>query len=242
MSDEVPKEYHSEVKVCAEEICTNINLNDVLKNGSVDKGLINMTILEDIYPFFENAFGGKELFSNSNGAFLSWKQDYIPDLSESFNLVYEAFSSNEDYVKLSVKDLPGTDGRFADKYIEIDNSKQKLYVWENGKVVNEILLSAAKEGYEVYGVFPIVDKGVEPIAPSGRYMPYWMAFYYSKSQKAWYGLHGLIWWYDENGKAVYEPDTNIGIRRSTGCIRMLKEDAKYLYSMFDKGDLILIHE
>ncbi len=94
----------------------------------------------------------------------------------------------------------------------------------------------------MYGVFPIVDKGEAPIAPTGDYMPYWMAFYYSPKQEAWYGLHGLIWWYDDDGNKEYEPESNIGVRRSGGCIRMLVEDAKYIYDIFEKGDLVLIHE
>ena len=73
-------------------------------------------------------------------------------------------------------------------------------------------------------------------------MPYWMAFYYSPKQNTYWGLHALIWWYDENGRKVYEPTSNIGVRRSGGCIRMLVEDAKFLYEIYEKGDPILIHE
>ena len=97
-------------------------------------------------------------------------------------------------------------------------------------------------GFEVYGVFPIIDKGIQPMAPSGHYMPYWMAFYYSPWQNSWYGLHGLVWWYDDSGSKVFENTDYIGVRRSKGCIRMLKDDAKYLYDRYEKGDHILIHE
>ena len=117
-----------------------------------------------------------------------------------------------------------------------------LFVWMNGEVVKTILLSGPKYGFQVYGVFPIVDKGIEPEAPGGKYMPYWMAFYYAKGQDSWYGLHSLIWWYGEDGNKVYETINNIGRRESAGCIRMLLDDAKYLYENFKIGDYILIHE
>ncbi len=231
------------VSVCNMGDCVYIQSPSVMKDGVLDKGLVYQEVLDRVLPFFEKNYGGKALSSNNNGSFLYWKSDVRPDLSNVFDEVYRSFESGQDTnYEIPVKDLPSTDGKYAEKYIEIDNTKQKLYVWKNGVVEKEILLSGPKEGYEVYGVFPIVDKGISPKAPTGDYMPYWMAFYRSTSQDSWYGLHGLIWWYDANGKVVYEPETNIGVRKSGGCIRMVEADAKYLYENFDKGDPILIHE
>jgi lipoprotein-anchoring transpeptidase ErfK/SrfK len=51
-----------------------------------------------------------------------------------------------------------------------------------------------------------------------------------------------VWWYDDNGNVVHENTDYIGVRRSNGCIRMLRDDAKYLYDRYGKGDHILIHE
>lgn len=231
------------VSVCHTGDCVYIPNTQVQKDGVLDKGMIYQQVLENVISHFEKGYGGKSVASNKDGNFVYWKEDLIPDLSNIYDDVYSAFLSGMDTnVEIQIKDLPSTDGRYASKYIEVDNSRQKLFVWENGNVVKEILLSGPKDGYAVYGVFPIVDKGINPQAPTGSYMPYWMAFYYSPFQDSWYGLHGLIWWYDDNGRAVYEPTSNIGVRRSGGCIRMLEEDAKYLYENFEKGDLILIHE
>lgn len=244
--EEIPKEEKDiSVSVCDTEIknCIWLTSDGLIKEDIVDENAVYQKVLDTVLPYIETQYGGKTIASNRNGNFIYWKEDMIPDLSNIFTDVYNAFKSGEDtQILIQTKDLPGTDGRYSNKYIEIDNSKQKLYVWIDGKVVKEILLSGPKVGYEVYGVFPIIDKGISPIAPTGRYMPYWMAFYYSKRQDSWYGLHALIWWYDENGKKVYEPTTNIGVRRSGGCIRMLYEDSKYLYEIFEKGDHILIHE
>lgn len=231
------------VSVCDSTSCVWISSDGLVKDGVVDENAVYQIVLDTVIPHFEKKYGGKTFIKNRSGGFIYWKEDVIPDLSTVFGDIHLAFKSGSNTaVEIVSKDLPGTDGRYFQKYIEVDDSKQKLYVWVDGKVVKEIHLSAAQSGYQVYGVFPIIDKGVAPIAPGGRYMPYWMAFYYSPKQDSWYGLHALIWWYDENGKKIYEPSTNIGIRRSKGCIRMLLEDAKYLYEIFEKGDKILIHE
>lgn len=241
--EEDMKEETFSVSVCDSTSCVWISSDGLIKEGVVDENAVYQIVLDTVIPHFEKKYGGKTFTRNRSGSFIYWKEDVIPDLSNIFEDVYLAFKSRiNTSVEVLSKDLPGTDGKYAQKYIEIDNSKQKLYVWIDGMVVKEIHLSAAQPGYQVYGVFPIIDKGVAPIAPGGRYMPYWMAFYYSPKQDSWYGLHALIWWYDENGKKIYEPSTNIGVRRSKGCIRMLLGDAKYLYEIFEKGDHILIHE
>jgi hypothetical protein len=238
------------LNICYEDDCYYIPpeiVETFYNTEKVDKTKLYMYLLEYVVSYFEEASGGKVWYESKNGGFYAWEDDLRIDTSNVYEGVENLLLHRGEYqldlrYDLYKKDLPGTDGKYADKYIEIDNSKQKLYDWENGEVVKEIKLSAAKKGYEVYGVYPIIDKGVEPRAPSLRYMPYWMAFYYSPWQKSWYGLHGLVWWYDDNGNIIYENTDYIGVRRSAGCIRMLKDDAKYLYDRYDRGDHILIHE
>lgn len=242
---EIEKEDNFSISVCdsTSKSCVWISSEGLVEDRVVDENAIYQKVLDSVIPHFEKYYGGKTFAKNRGGDFIYWKEDVIPDFSNIFKDVLTAFESGKDtQILIQTKDLPGTDGRYSNKYIEIDNSKQKLYVWIDGKVEKEILLSGPKVGYEVYGVFPIIDKGISPIAPTGRYMPYWMAFYYSPKQDSWYGLHALVWWYDEDGRKIYEPNTNIGVRRSGGCIRMLYDDSKYLYEIFEKGDHILIHE
>jgi len=236
-----------DMKICSGSICFDIPVEDVrefFEGGVLKKEKVMVYFLEKVFPFFENSLGKKVEVKNKNGSFLTWNLDKRADFSKVYTkLLYELEKETApETIIVKVLDLPGTDGRYSRKYIEIDNSKQKLYYWENGKVEKIIKLSGPKYGFQVYGVFPIIDKGLDPIAPSGNYMPYWMAFYYSPKQDSWYGLHALIWHYDNNGKKIYESLDNIGKRKSAGCIRMLVEDAKYLYSKMDRGDKVLIHE
>jgi hypothetical protein len=238
------------INICYEQNCYYI-LPEVIEifyeENEINKSQLYIYLLENVVPFFEDLSGGKEFVQNSKGEFYTWKEDLIVDTSAIYKGIEKLLTNRGEYeldltYELYKKDLPGTDGKYAERYIEVDNSKQKLYAWLNGKVIKEINLSAAQRGFEVYGVFPIIDKGIQPMAPSGHYMPYWMAFYRSDWQDSWYGLHGLVWWYDDNGNKIFENTDYIGVRRSKGCIRMLKDDAKYLYDRYEKGDPILIHE
>lgn len=237
------------LEICHDYFCYTIGKDSIKSfyNGSqLNRRELYMYLLENVVTYFEKLSGGKTKIENRSGSFYIWENDYIFDTSNIYtdveDILLNRFEKNYIWkIEIDKKDIPGTTGTYADKYIEVDYSKQKLYVWLDHELVKTILLSGAKNDFEVYGVFPIVDKGIQPIAPGEKYMPYWMAFYYSPSQDSWYGLHALIWWYDDSGNKIFESVGNIGIRRSRGCIRMLLEDAKFLYDNFDKGDPILIH-
>jgi len=235
------------ISICKDEYCMTIPNEDVRSfiGGSIlDKEKFEEYKEKNIVPFFESKYGQKEIVKNKKGTFLAKTEDIEMVYLNIYDKVNSSFISGLTDFKVDLDSYlsPGTDGKYADKYIEVDNSQQRLYVWKDGVVEKIIMLSGPVYGFQVYGVFPIVDKGREPIAPGGKYMPYWMAFYYSKKQDSWYGLHALIWGYNEDGSMWYEPEKNIGTRQSAGCIRMLLDDAKWLYQNFEKGDLILIHE
>lgn len=244
------KASYPSLNICYEDDCYYLHpevVESFYKNSVLDRDKISNYLQEYIVPFFDKLSGGKYVVENKNGNFYAWKEDEVIDTSVMLNDVIELLdfvgrNSTEITYELNKKEVPGTDGKYSEKYIEIDNSRQKVFAWENGEVTKEIELSGAKYGWQVYGVFPIIDKGLEPRAPSGNYMPYWMAFHYDPGQDSWYGLHALVWWYDDNGNVVNENTEYIGVRRSKGCIRMLEDNAKYLYERYEKGDNILIHE
>lgn len=223
---------------------SNTDFASLLTDSKLNKAKFDEYIDTKVISYFDGIYAGTTQVSNSNGEFETKVSDIIPDYSTLYEKVNELYSSGTTDIRVEVegKDSPGTDGKYAEKYMEADNSQQKLYVWKDEKIEKVIGLSGPVAGWEVYGVFPIVDKGREPVTADGKYMPYWMAFYYSPKQSSWYGLHGLIWKYEEDGSKWYEPESNIYTRQSAGCIRMVLADAKYLYENFEKGDLLLIHE
>ncbi len=242
---EKKKEYN--IEVCYMGFCKKLE-NDIflgmMENGVLSEYYVDMWIDTDLKTYLSPLYDEKELVKNSQGEYLSRVSEYVPDYSVIYAQLNNAYRNGKYNIHI---DLPkimsaSTDGKFATKYIEVDNTQQKLYVWINGVVVREIFLSGAREDSSVRGVFKIVAKGLEPIAPGGKYMPYWMAFYYDRGKGMWYGLHGLIWMYRSDGSKWIEPVENIGVRISGGCIRMVVEDAKYLYGIFDVGDYVLIHD
>jgi lipoprotein-anchoring transpeptidase ErfK/SrfK len=142
--------------------------------------------------------------------------------------------------------VPNTTGNYASRYIEVDGSRQLLYIWESGKYKTYGISGALAE-YNPVGIHSILNKSPNAwSSTANKWMPYWMAFTYDRSQKAWLGFHALVYWYPgykkEGIQKIYEPETNIGKPRSTGCIRMTKTDAKSLYGWARVGDLVIIHD
>lgn len=145
-------------------------------------------------------------------------------------------------VSVGEVDNPGTDGTYAAKYIEIDDSDQHLYAWENGEIVMEYDVSGFYLEYAVYGVFQVYEKSPNAWSPiAEKWMPYWLSYYYDPIQQAWFGIHELVWWDDENGVRHYESADSIGKRKSGGCIRLDRGPAKIVYDWADVGMPVLIH-
>jgi lipoprotein-anchoring transpeptidase ErfK/SrfK len=232
---------------CYMDFCKKLENEKFLKmiqDGDISKDLFNTWVHSDVEKYFSPLYSKKELVKNSKGEYLSRISEYVPNYTVVYNSLNTKYRSGEHDIIVEIPSImtASTDGKFAYKYIEVDNTQQKLYVWIDGVVVREIFLSGAREDSSVRGVFKIVDKGLQPIAPGNKYMPYWMAFYYEPTKSTWYGLHGLIWIPRSDGSRWVESESNIGKRISGGCIRMLVEDAKYLYGIFEKGDYVLIHD
>jgi hypothetical protein len=141
------------------------------------------------------------------------------------------------------KESPGTDGQYASRYIEIDNSQQHLYLWQDGNVIKDYEISGFYDEYAVYGVFSIVNKSTNAWSSiAKKWMPWWMAYYYDDRQNAWLGIHELVYWTDANGVYHEESSDSIGKKKSGGCIRLDRGPAKEFYDLIDVGTPVLIHE
>lgn len=145
-----------------------------------------------------------------------------------------------------IKDLPNTDGQFATKYLEFDGSRQLMFMWEKGSY-KKYRISGAFPEYNPVGVYEILNKS--PLAWSStanKWMPYWQAFTYDSRQRAMLGIHALVYWYpgfQKTGeKKIFEPESNIGKPRSTGCLRLSVSDAKRVFEWSKVGDLIVVHD
>ncbi|MEA3357597.1 MAG: L,D-transpeptidase [Patescibacteria group bacterium] len=148
----------------------------------------------------------------------------------------------ENQIVISNVEYLGTNGSFAQKYIEIDHSQQHLYVWEDGEVTYDYDVSGFYDEYAVFGVFSVIDKSLNAWSPvAEKWMPFWMAFYYAPDQEAWFGIHELVYWHDDDGTYHEESSESIGLQKSGGCVRLDRGEAEELYNMIEVDTPVLLH-
>lgn len=126
--------------------------------------------------------------------------------------------------------IPST-GNF---WVEVNLSKQKLYLWQGEKNIFSCLVSTGISRYptptgrfRVWGKF-LYDDMTGGSRQRGDYyylpkVPHVIYFYKD------YALHGTYW------------HQNFGRRMSHGCINLSLPDAKYLYQKLKIGDLVVVH-
>lgn len=178
--------------------------------------------------------------------------DSMPDYeiltTEVSNILKNRASNlnDESVVNVNLIYPPATKGELFDRYIEVDLSQQKLYIWDHNKLFLEESTSTGAEERTPVGKFSIINKAELAWSDTAqKWMPHWMAFYYKtfpSGLKAWLGFHAVTWWYDDNGKQVFEPDTNVGTPLSGGCIKLAREPQKKFFDWAEVGDIAIIHE
>ena len=138
---------------------------------------------------------------------------------------------------------PNTDGTYAQKYIEIDISQQRMYLWENGSVSVAHSVSTGLYYPTPPGKYTILNKA--PNAYSDIYhvwMPYWMAFYLEPKVNAYLGIHELPYWIDVTGTQIRRPSNFIGSPHTGGCVSLDVGEAQEVYSWAQVGTVVLVYE
>lgn len=126
--------------------------------------------------------------------------------------------SNTILVSTTLK--PNTNGTIADKYIEIDLSSQRMYLWEKGNLIADYVVSTGLYYPTPTGKFQILNKAKNAFSDIYNvWMPYWMAIYYDPKIKAYIGIHELPYWYSE-GRIQRRPREFLGTPRTGGCISL----------------------
>lgn len=116
----------------------------------------------------------------------------------------------------------------ADKRIEIDLTNQRLYAFENNRLLYDFLISSGKWGRTPTGRFQIWVKlryskmeGGSKALNTYYYLPNvpYVMYFYSQEIPKWrgFGIHGTYW------------HSNFGQTMSHGCINMKTEEAAHLY-------------
>jgi lipoprotein-anchoring transpeptidase ErfK/SrfK len=166
----------------------------------------------------------------------------VADVMGEYSSTVDVRAIADDTIFVENVEIPGTDGSYAEKYIEIDDSQQHLYAWEGGELAADYEVSGFFDEYAVYGVFSIKNKSLNAWSPiAEKWMPFWMAYYFDPKQQAWFGIHELVYWTDKDGVYHEESSDSIGNKKSGGCIRLDRGKAEVLYDWVDVGIPVLIH-
>ena len=132
--------------------------------------------------------------------------------------------------------LPAIQDKKKIKKIVIDLSEQKLYLYENNKIVGEYLVSTGKPSMETpTGRFKIYTKNKRQWSKmASLWMPYWMMIEPTKG----IGIHELPEW--PNG--YKEGAEHLGQPVSHGCIRLGVGTAEKVYKWTELGMAVQIRE
>lgn len=145
-------------------------------------------------------------------------------------------------VKVGVDSGPNTEGELADKYIEIDISQQKLFTFRNNALVKTYRVSTGKDYPTPVGTFKILNKtGLGFSNIYNVWMPYWMAFEFSKELHAYFGIHELPYFYT-GGNKIQRPREFIGVPNTGGCVALDIGDSKEVYQFADIGTPVVIYQ
>lgn len=138
---------------------------------------------------------------------------------------------------------PNTKGEKADKYLEIDLSQQRMYLFQEGENQNSFRISTGLDYPTPVGEYKIINKFPNAYSKIFNvWMPYWMAFHYSKELDAYLGIHELPYYLTSSGVKILRPRENIGAPHTGGCIALDIGEAEQVYDFANEGLPVFIYK
>lgn len=123
-----------------------------------------------------------------------------------------------------------------EKYIEIDISQQRMYLFKNYTQVASYRISSGLYYPTPAGEFKIMNKALNAYSDIYHvWMPFWMAFYYDSKLNAYFGIHELPYWVASNGTKIQRPREFIGSPHTGGCVALDLGMAKEVYTFAEVG-------
>lgn len=180
-------------------------------------------------------------FINTNQQVFTKDSDKKISVSQFKSDVLSAMHSRLDGIEteavVAKVDLtPNTNGNLAYKYVEVDISQQRMYLFQNGSQVGAYNISSGLYYPTPTGSFKIMNKATNAFSDIYHvWMPYWMAFYYDPKIKAYMGIHELPYWVAGDGTEVRRPREFIGSPHTAGCVALDLGMAKIVYDFADIG-------
>lgn len=145
-----------------------------------------------------------------------------------------------DTIQTSTKYKPNTNGDKAAKYIEIDLSQQQMFLWENGSLIAQHLVSTGLYYPTPPGEYKILNKALNAYSYIYHvYMPYWMAFYMAPDIHAFLGIHELPYWIS-GSSLIRRPRDFLGSPHTGGCVSLDVGVAEKVFAWADIGTPVWI--
>lgn len=166
--------------------------------------------------------------------FFVGKVDERKFAADAYTTIVDVLPENADVSW--TEELPQNEIKQEYKWIQIDLSEQKMYLYEDKKIIDEFLVSSGKSGMETpigeFMVYGKKDRAWSKMA--GLWMPLWMMIEPRKG----IGIHELPEW--PNG--YKEGADHLGTAVSHGCIRLGVGPAEIVYNWAEIGTRVEIVE
>ncbi len=139
-------------------------------------------------------------------------------------------------------DGPNTNGTLAVKYIEVDISQQKMYLFKGNNLYKTYKVSTGSDYPTPVGKFAIINKvGLGFSTIYNVWLPWWMGFSYSNELNAYFGIHEQPYILTEGGKPLIADPRPIGTPSTGGCIALSPGAAREVYAFADIGTPVYIY-
>ena len=128
------------------------------------------------------------------------------------------------------------------KFIEVNKSNQRAYLFENGKLYRELVISTGITWETPKGNFKVLNKVPMTISYSRLwYMPWYLPIG-TINGSYYFGFHEIPYQVSYNGMIYSRDPETIGSPATGGCIQILKGQAKEVYDWADVGMPVYITE
>lgn len=167
-------------------------------------------------------------------------QNVVDDFQKVINLRFGGSMVNA--VATTLDAGPNTNGSLADKYIEVDISQAKMYLFKDKKVYKSYKVSTGSDFPTPTGHFAIINKvGLGYSNIYQDWLPWWMGFAYSRELNAYFGIHEQPYRLTADGKMVTASPQAIGTPSTGGCVALAPGAAQEVYAFTDVGTPVYIY-
>lgn len=129
-----------------------------------------------------------------------------------------------------------------DKFIEVNKSQQRAYLFEKGNLVKTYIISTGVTWETPTGSFKVLNKVPMTISYSGYwYMPWYLPIG-TINGPYYFGFHEVPYHMDYKGMIYSRDPETIGSPATGGCIQLLKGQAKELFDWAETGMPVYITE